>query len=183
MLKAIGAASVEELFEAIPASIRGRTLQLPEPLSEAQLISEMHRFAESNRTAGKLFLGAGAYEHFIPAAVGALVSRGEFLTAYTPYQPEVSQGTLQAAFEFQSLICELLGMEVANSSLYDGASALAEAALMANRLVRNHRFWFPRRCIPLIAGCWKPTFSRWESRWKPFPRPMAGSIWPRWSLS
>ncbi len=148
MLKAIGAASVEELFEAIPASIRGRALQLPEPLSEAQLLSEMRRFASANRTGGKLFLGAGAYEHFIPSAVWALVSRGEFLTAYTPYQPEVSQGTLQAAFEFQSLICELLGMEVANSSLYDGASALAEAALMANRLVRNNRVLVPATLHP-----------------------------------
>lgn len=143
MLKAIGASSIEELFESIPESIRGRALRLPEPLSEAQMLSEMRRFAESNRTHGKLFLGAGAYDHFIPSVVWPLVTRGEFLTAYTPYQPEVSQGTLQAAFEFQSLICELLGMEVANSSLYDGASALAEAVLMANRLVRNNRVLVP----------------------------------------
>lgn len=148
MLRSIGGGTVEELFQAIPAAIRNRSFELPPPLSEAELLDEMGRFAGANRTGAKLFLGAGAYEHFIPSMVWSLAGRGEFATAYTPYQPEVSQGTLQAAFEYQSLICELLAMEVSNSSLYDGASALAEAALMANRIVRKDRVLAPATLHP-----------------------------------
>ena len=148
MLQSIGVASVEELFEAIPEAIRHEERTSFGALSESQLISEMSRLAEKNRTGGKLFLGAGAYEHFTPSIVWALAGRGEFATAYTPYQPEVSQGTLQAAFEFQSLMCELLAMEVVNSSLYDGGSALAEAVLMANRIVRRNRVLIPATLHP-----------------------------------
>ena len=148
MLARIGATSIPDLFQAIPEVIRDRGLNLPPALSESQLLKEMHGFAALNRVDGLAFLGAGAYRHFIPSVVWALAGRGEFLTAYTPYQPEVSQGTLQAAFEFQSLICELLEMEVANSSLYDGASALAEAALMANRIVRKNRILVPATLHP-----------------------------------
>ncbi|MBL8968577.1 MAG: aminomethyl-transferring glycine dehydrogenase subunit GcvPA [Spirochaetaceae bacterium] len=133
MLAAIGAKSVEELFADIPAGRRFPKLDLPEPLSELEVLREIESMASRNVTASTCawFLGAGAYNHFIPAVVPAIASRGEFLTAYTPYQPEVSQGTLQAIFEYQSMAAGLLGMEVVNASHYDGATALAEAVLMA----------------------------------------------------
>jgi glycine dehydrogenase subunit 1 len=135
MLAAIGAASVEELFREIPAGLRFPALALDEGLSEMEALRELAALAERNRGAGagRSFLGAGFYDHFIPAAVGALSSRSEFVTAYTPYQSEVSQGTLQGIFEYQSMIAELFGMETVNAGHYDGASALAEAALIALR--------------------------------------------------
>ena len=141
MLQAIGVASVEELFLDIPAQFRNPELRLPPPRSELELSREMGRLAGRNIQPGPYacFLGAGAYRHFTPAAVSALASRGEFLTSYTPYQPEVSQGTLQATYEFQTMTCQLLGMEVANAGMYDGATSLAEAALMACRLTNRHR--------------------------------------------
>lgn len=135
MLAAIGKGSVEELFSDIPENRRFPGLKLPEGLSEYEVLNEMERLSEKNLRAGKAawFLGAGAYNHFIPSVVPALASRGEFLTAYTPYQPEVSQGTLQAIFEYQSMASTLLGVDVVNASHYDGATALAEAVLMAWR--------------------------------------------------
>ena len=141
MLAAIGVASVEELFEDIPAALRDPELRIPPPLSEMQVRREMERLAERNFHAGAhpSFLGAGVYNHYCPAVVGPLVTRGEFLTSYTPYQPEVSQGTLQATFEFQTLTAQLFGMEVSNAGMYDGASALAEAALMACRVTKRSR--------------------------------------------
>jgi glycine dehydrogenase subunit 1 len=151
MLEAIGVEKVQDLFATIPASIRGRDLQIPGPLSEAELLEQMQQAADHNETTARLFLGSGAYEHFIPSVVWSLASRGEFLTAYTPYQPEVSQGTLQAAFEYQSLICELLAMDAANSSIYDGASALAEAVLMANRIKKRDRILLPETLHPAYA--------------------------------
>jgi glycine dehydrogenase subunit 1 len=133
MLEAIGAKGVEELFSDIPEKRRFPKLDLPAPLSEMEAMREIEAMAARNVTASTCawFLGAGAYNHFIPAVVPALASRGEFLTAYTPYQPEVSQGTLQAIFEYQSMAAALLGMEVVTASHYDGATALAEAVLMA----------------------------------------------------
>lgn len=133
MLEAIGAKGIEELFSDIPASRRFPKLDLPEPLSEMEVLRELEALAAKNVTASTCawFLGAGAYNHYVPAIVPAMASRGEFLTAYTPYQPEVSQGTLQAIFEYQSMAAALLGMEVVNASHYDGATALAEAVLMA----------------------------------------------------
>ncbi|HUW41723.1 MAG TPA: aminomethyl-transferring glycine dehydrogenase subunit GcvPA [Rectinemataceae bacterium] len=133
MLARIGVGSVEELFGDIPEARRFPKLDLGEPLSELEVSREIETLAAKNLGASTCawFLGAGAYNHFIPAVVPALASRGEFLTAYTPYQPEVSQGTLQAIFEYQSMAAGLLGMEVVNASHYDGATALAEAVLMA----------------------------------------------------
>jgi glycine dehydrogenase subunit 1 len=142
MLDRIGLHSAGELFDAVPERLRGNAeLKLPPALGEKALLAHMAAQAERNAPATCVasFLGAGAYHHFIPSAVGALASRGEFATAYTPYQAEISQGTLQAIFEFQTLICQLTGMEVANASLYDGASACAEAALMAMRCARRSR--------------------------------------------
>jgi glycine dehydrogenase subunit 1 len=133
MLGRIGARSIEELFSDIPERARFPELGLPPPLSELEVMREVEAMASKNLAAGSSawFLGAGAYHHFIPAVVPALASRGEFLTAYTPYQPEVSQGSLQAIFEYQSMAARLLGVDVVNASHYDGATALAEALLMA----------------------------------------------------
>ncbi len=134
MLKSIGAASVDALFDAVPAGVRlRRPLDLPPSLPEIDLLRHLGGLAGRNRAFddGRCFLGAGAYNHFVPAIVDALYSRGEFLTAYTPYQAEASQGTLQHIFEFQTMMCELTGMDVANASHYDGATALQEAVAMA----------------------------------------------------
>ncbi|MCL6540613.1 MAG: aminomethyl-transferring glycine dehydrogenase subunit GcvPA [Roseiflexus sp.] len=141
MMKTIGVERLEDLFEAVPAEHRFPPLQLPEPLSEPELRRELSRLERLNAQAGShlIFLGAGAYNHFVPAAIDQILRRGEFYTAYTPYQPEVSQGTLQAIFEYQSLICALTGMDVANASHYDGGTALAEAAIMAVNVVRGRR--------------------------------------------
>ena len=141
MLRAVGVSSIDELFGDIPEGFRDQILNIPPPLSEMELLQELEALAGENRHAlqGPCFLGAGAYNHYIPAAVQDIASRGEFLTAYTPYQPEVSQGTLQVAYEFQTLTCQLLGMEVANAGKYDGATSLAEAALMACRITERYR--------------------------------------------
>ncbi len=134
MLVAVGAASTDGLFADIPAEQRDPPLELPPQLSEAELTRELSALAARNTPTSlerPSFLGAGAYRHFIPSVVDHIIRRGEYLTAYTPYQPEISQGTLQTIFEFQSLACELTGMDVANAGMYEGASALAEACLMA----------------------------------------------------
>jgi glycine dehydrogenase subunit 1 len=137
MLDAIGIGSVEDLFEGIPAECRlSEPLRLPPPLSEPDLIRHLE---ELQAPVLSSFMGAGAYRHFIPAVVSHLVSRSEFYTAYTPYQPEISQGTLQGIFEYQTLICQLTGMEVSNASMYDGASSLAEAVLMAGRVTKRSK--------------------------------------------
>ena len=139
MLAAIGVASVDDLFADIPASVRATRFDLPEPLSEQEVRAELSRLAGRNRIPRVSFLGAGVYRHLVPSVVSEVIGRAEFSTSYTPYQPEVSQGTLQSIYEFQSLICELTGMEVATASHYDGATATAEAALMACRLTGRHR--------------------------------------------
>lgn len=141
MLRQIGVDGIEALFETIPAECRlKRPLHLPSPMSEMELTQEMERLAQGNVPAGQAvcFLGGGAYDHFIPSVVDAVVSRGEFYTAYTPYQAEASQGSLQAFFEFQTMICQLTGMDVANASLYEGGSAVAEAAIMAMSITMRH---------------------------------------------
>lgn len=134
MLAAIGAGSIDELFNVIPAENRlQRPLNLPPALSEMELAQHMAALAAKNAHAGSkvCFLGGGSYDHFVPAVVDAIASRGEFYTSYTPYQPEVAQGNLQVMFEYQTLICQLTGMDVSNASLYDGGSAAAEGVLLA----------------------------------------------------
>ncbi len=153
MLGAVGAPAIEALFDAIPAAVRFPGLQLPRALTEMEAGARMQALAARNFAPepGKTFLGAGSYQHFVPATVGQITSRGEFYTAYTPYQPEVAQGTLQVIYEFQTMVAELLGMEVANASIYDGATALAEGALVTVSSSRNRR-----RIV--IAGTVHPSY-------------------------
>lgn len=141
MLAAIGVTTIEDLFEAVPAAHRFPSLDVPPALSEMEVIDEMQAFAAANDHAGDfaLFRGAGAYHHYTPSAVNHMLLRGEFYTAYTPYQPELSQGTLQAIFEYQSMISTLTGMDAANASHYDGATSLAEAVTVAIDVSRRKR--------------------------------------------
>jgi glycine cleavage system P protein (glycine dehydrogenase) subunit 1 len=143
MLRLVGLNSAEELFESIPKDLRlAGKLNTPDALSEIELLAGFERLASRNPGAGQnrsSFLGGGAYQHYIPTVVDHILSRSEFFTAYTPYQPEISQGTLQVIFEFQTLVCQLTGMEVANASMYDGSTALAEAVLMAERVTRRSK--------------------------------------------
>src|SRR5918993_1309401 len=141
MLAKIGATSVEDLFAPIPAELRlKRPLAIPPALPEMELTRHIAGLAAKNRSAADAvcFLGGGAYDHFIPSVVDAVAGRSEFYTAYTPYQAEASQGTLQAVFEYQTLMCQLTGLEVANASLYEGGSAVAEAVLMALNITGRH---------------------------------------------
>src|SRR6266403_5699908 len=135
ILKAIGARSIDDLFAPIPAEYRlNRDLEVPGQMAESEIVDWFRERSRENGDGHATFLGAGAYYHYRPVIIDSLISRGEFLTAYTPYQAEISQGTLQAIFEFQTMICELTGMEVANASMYDGSTAAAEAVMMAVRL-------------------------------------------------
>lgn len=139
MLDAIGAQDTQSLFDEIPSSLQYAGFQnMPAGMNEMDMLKEAHKLADKNHN-GICFMGAGCYEHHIPAAVWDIASRGEFLTAYTPYQAEASQGTLQLLYEFQTMICELTGMDVANASMYDGATALAEAILMAVRVNKHSK--------------------------------------------
>ena len=155
MLERIGVATLEDLFVEVPESVRlKRPLDIQEPASETELLRELKALALGNATpeTHKSFLGGGAYHHFIPTVIDHLISRSEFYTAYTPYQPEISQGTLQAVFEFQTLICQLTGMDAANASMYDGASACAEAVLMAMRLTRRKKVLLSKALNPRYRG-------------------------------
>jgi glycine dehydrogenase subunit 1 len=135
MLKSMGARSIDELFKSIPAEYRlNRDLKIPRQMAESEIVDWFRERSRENGDGRATFLGAGAYHHYRPVIIDSLISRGEFLTAYTPYQAEISQGTLQSIFEFQTMICELTGMEVANASMYDGSTAAAEAVMMAVRL-------------------------------------------------
>src|SRR5580704_3923574 len=153
MLDVIGARSIEDLFDEIPKDLRAGVLNVPAPMSEMEIARLMtERASIDGRPLN--FIGAGAYEHHIPAPVWAIATRGEFYSAYTPYQAEASQGTLQLIYEYQSMMCALTGMEVSNASLYDGASALAEACLMAvrsNRASSSRRILMPRTVNPTYA--------------------------------
>jgi glycine dehydrogenase subunit 1 len=141
MLAAIGVERVEDLFHDVPLACRFPVLNLPEPVSEMEIMAELQAMSEENLDVGHYpsFLGAGAYNHYVPRVVDHVISRSEFYTAYTPYQPEVSQGTLQSIFEYQSMVCALTGMEVANASHYDGATSTAEAVIMALNVARGKR--------------------------------------------
>src|SRR5881275_2801707 len=135
MLREIGVPSVDDFFKAIPAEYRlNRDLKVPRQMAESEIIDYFRERSQENAAGYAVFLGAGAYHHYRPVIIDALVQRGEFLTSYTPYQAEISQGTLQAIFEFQTMICELTGMEVANASLYDGSTGIAEGVMMAVRV-------------------------------------------------
>jgi glycine dehydrogenase subunit 1 len=150
MLAAVGAASLDDLFGCIPEAVRlDRPLDLPPALSELELVRTVESIGRKNAWAGHVsFLGGGAYEHFVPTVVDYLASRGEFVSPYTPYQPEVSQGTLQVIFEFQTLICQLTGLDIANASLYDGSTGAAEAVLMAQRITSRDKVVLARGLHP-----------------------------------
>lgn len=151
MLSVIGVASVEELFASIPDECRTRTFNLPSGMSEFEALARMQAIAGDNNRGVVPFIGGGSYDHLIPSVVSHLAGRAEFYTSYTPYQPECSQGTLQALFEYQTAICRLTGLEVSNASLYDGATACAEAAMMALRITGRKKI--------VLDGCVNP-FSR-----------------------
>ncbi len=151
MLDTIGAENIESLFSTIPSDQRfNGDLDIPAGCSEMELLAELQQLSDKNRDATQMtcFLGCGAYDHFVPTVVDSLAMRGEFLTAYTPYQAEASQGVLQAFYEFQTMICELTGMDIANASLYDGASAAAEAAMLAKGVTRRSKIVLATRCHP-----------------------------------
>jgi len=149
MLAEIGVASIEQLFAGIPEQLRlRRLLNIPKALTEPELLEYFRQRASRNAADYATFLGAGIYRHYLPIIIDALVSRSEFFTAYTPYQPEIAQGTLQAIFEFQTYITQLTGMEVANASLYDGSTGLAEAVLMAQRVTKRNRFLMAKTVHP-----------------------------------
>ena len=156
MLAILGVESIDDLFTSLPQELRSQArVQLPAGLSELGVRERLTELARSNHVGDETvtFLGVGAYSHFVPVVVDQLIQRAEFATAYTPYQPEVSQGTLQAIFEFQSLVATLFGLEVANASMYDGASATAEAVLMAKRIL-------PQRSTVLVARSLHPQYRR-----------------------
>lgn len=150
MLESISMESVDELFKNIPQDALVKDFNLPEALSEMQAQKKVKSLANKNNTDMISFLGAGVYNHFIPAAIGQIAERWEFLTAYTPYQPEISQGTLQIMYEFQSMICNLTSMDICNASVYDGASACAEAILMAARITKRDKV--------LVSGAINPQY-------------------------
>src|SRR5690606_10402054 len=152
MLKEIGLNSAEELFRSIPEDIRlKRSLNVTEPLAESEIIAAFEGMASRNTATVKpSFLGAGVYSHFSPTIVDHLIQRSEFFTSYTPYQPEISQGTLQYIFEFQTLVAQLTGMEVANASMYDGSTAMAAAYLMDQRVTRRDKI--------IVAGSVHPEY-------------------------
>jgi glycine dehydrogenase subunit 1 len=186
MLAAIGANSIDELFQTIPDHLRlKRPLSIPAPLSELELTRRMGQLAGRNLGVQQAvcFLGGGAYDHFIPAVVDQLASRGEFYTSYTPYQPEVSQGNLQVMFEYETLICQLTGMDVSNASLYDGATAMVEAVLLAmagqpnrrrilvpdslhphyRQVLNTYLQWTPFELVTIACAEGKLDLSRWQA--------------------
>jgi glycine dehydrogenase subunit 1 len=149
MFEKIGVSSFEEIIDTIPEKLRlNRPLDIP-ALPELQLLAEIETISQKNRTGLTCFAGGGVYDHFIPAALTSVLGRPEFMTAYTPYQPEVAQGTLQVIYEFQSHICRLTGMDVANASMYDGASAAAEAAVISTNITRRHKVVISETVSPL----------------------------------
>jgi len=173
MLATIGVEGMRDLFADIPAAFHRvpGSLDLPDALSEAGILRKFTRAAESNRHAGntRCFLGGGTYHHFVPAVVDYVISRGEFLTAYTPYQPEIAQGTLQTLFEFQTMIARLTGMEVSNASMYDAATSVAEAALMARRVTRKSRIVMAGSVNPCYRAVTANYLSRMDGEYVEVP--------------
>lgn len=147
MLREAGFASFDEMFSEIPAEVKAGELKLPEGISEMEALAKMEEMASENKIFKSIFRGAGAYDHYIPAIVKSVTSKEEFVTAYTPYQAEISQGVLQSIFEYQTMICELTGMEVSNASVYDGGTAAAEAAAMCRERKKNK---------VLVSACMNP---------------------------
>jgi glycine dehydrogenase subunit 1 len=170
MLAAIGVSSVEELLDGLPKSLIRPPMNLPRSMTEMELVRHIEELAARDHLAAS-YLGAGAYEHFIPSSVWALALRGEFATAYTPYQPEASQGTLQSIYEFQSLVCELFNMDVANASMYDGASAAAEACLMAAKATGRNEILLPDTVHPDTRHVIQTYLARSGVRIQPLPCP------------
>ncbi|MHC4454689.1 MAG: aminomethyl-transferring glycine dehydrogenase subunit GcvPA, partial [Planctomycetota bacterium] len=155
MLKEIGVNDVMDLFKDIPDNlILKEPLKIPNQLSEFELLKELELLSKENKKRTS-FLGGGSYNHYIPSTVGAVVSRGEFSTSYTPYQPEISQGTLQAIYEYQSMICDLTGMDVSNASMYDGATSLAESMMIATRIKKNKQVLVSKTINPLYRDILK----------------------------
>jgi len=149
MLREIGASSIDDLFAPIPPNARlTHDLKIPRQMAESEILDYFRQRGDENGKGFASFLGAGAYNHYRPVVIDSLISRGEFFTAYTPYQPEIAQGTLQAIFEFQTMICELTGMEVANASMYDGSTAATEAAMMAERVTGRREVIVARSVHP-----------------------------------
>src|SRR5665213_929816 len=149
MLAEIGVASIDDLFSSIPAEYQlKRDLAIPRQHGESEILDRFRAFSENNATGYASFLGAGVYRHYRPVIIDSLVQRGEFLTSYTPYQPEIAQGTLQAMFEFQTMICELTGMEIANASMYDGSTGAAESMMMAVRVTGRDKAVVARTVHP-----------------------------------
>src|SRR6201997_1250482 len=149
MLREIGASSIDDLFATIPEEYRlGRDLDIPRQMGESEIIDHFKNAAVHNAVGYTSFLGAGVYRHYRPVIIDSLVQRGEFLTSYTPYQAEITQGTLQAIFEFQTMIAELTGMDVANASMYDGSTGAAEAIMMAVRVTGRHKAVVARSVHP-----------------------------------
>src|SRR5690242_896989 len=139
MLASLGMTQIRDLYQEVPAQVLDPPITLPEPLSESEILAEMRRLSEQNCDAAHYatFLGAGSYNHFSPSAISKILGRGEFYTAYTPYQPELAQGTLQWTYEWQTLVCQLTGMDVANAGMWDASTAMAEAAIMATNITKR----------------------------------------------
>src|SRR6202023_782460 len=175
MLATVGVALIDALFAEVPAAAQHQgLLDLPRAMGELEVERRLAAMAAKNTVAGAVpfFLGGGVYRHHVPASVDHLIQRGEFLTSYTPYQPELAQGTLQYLFEFQTQVSLLTGMEVANASMYDGSTGASEAVLMANRITRRHR--------ALISGGLHPQYRRiieTAARWEGFSA-VAGNVDP-----
>ncbi len=159
MLKEIGVNDIMDLFKDIPDNlILKEPLKIPDQLSEFELLNELEAVSKENKIRTS-FLGGGSYNHYVPSTVGAVISRGEFSTSYTPYQPEISQGTLQAIYEYQSMICDLTGMDVSNASMYDGATSLAESMMIATRIKKNKQVLVSKTINPLYRDVLK-TYAR-----------------------
>ena len=175
MLAAIGAKSMDDLFSSIPERYRLRdALKIPGPYSEAEIIQYFKDRAAENSSGYVRFLGAGVYNHLQSVVTDTIIQRGEFLTSYTPYQAEISQGTLQAIFEFQTLMCQLTGQDVANASMYDGSTATTEAVLMAERLTGRQRVLVARSVHPEYRDVLRTYAKNSGCASKRFPSPPAG---------